>query len=166
LYQRYARRLRRLVRSNCSMDLARCLEPDDVVQSVFRRFFEQARKGLYDAPTDSDLWKVLLVIALNRLRDLGDFYHASKRDIRLTVSSGGAEALRGRALTDESSTAFLRLVVEESLALLPPLARTVCELRLAGHEVAEISSQVGRSLRTIERVLQDSRHRLLETLGD
>src|SRR5438105_4634429 len=135
LYGRYARRLRQLVESNCSADLARCLEPDDIVQSVFRRFFEQARKGFYDAPSDADLWKVLLVIALNRVRDLGDFYRAGKRDVRLTISAGGNDdTFCDRALSDESA-AFLRLVVEESMSLLPPLYRTVCELRLAGHEV-------------------------------
>ncbi len=165
LYDRYACQLRQLIESNCSAELARCIEPDDILQSVFRRFFEQARKGLYDAPTEADLWKVLLVIALNRVRDLGDFYRAGKRDVRLTVSASHDETLLGRHLPDESANAFLRLVVEESLSLLPPLYRTVCELRLAGHEVAEISDQVGRSRRTVERVLQDCRRRLLESLA-
>src|SRR5207237_7551985 len=143
---------RRLIESNCSTDLARCLDPDDILQSVFRRFFEQARKGFYDAPTEADLWKVLLVIALNRLRDLGDFYRAGKRDIRLTVSgSPDQETLLERTVTDDSATAFLQMVVAETLSLLPPLARTICELRLAGHEVAEISDQVQRSRRTVER---------------
>jgi RNA polymerase sigma-70 factor (ECF subfamily) len=165
LYGRYASRLRRLIVANCSADLTRCLEPDDILQSVFRRFFEQARKGLYDAPNDADLWKVLLVIALNRVRDLGDFYRAGKRDVRLTVSGSADDTLLRQSVTDESATALLQLVVEESLAMLPPLSRTVCELRLAGHEVEEISERVGRSRRTVERVLQDCRRRLLATLA-
>jgi RNA polymerase sigma-70 factor (ECF subfamily) len=165
LYERYARRLRQLVEANCSAELARCLEPEDILQSVFRRFFEQARKGLYDAPSESDLWKVLLVIALNRVRDLGDFYRAAKRDVRLTVSGSSDETLLGQHLRDDSTNCFLRLVVEESLALLPPLSRTICELRLEGHEVAEISDQVGRSRRTVERLLQECRRRLLESLA-
>jgi RNA polymerase sigma-70 factor (ECF subfamily) len=162
LYGRYARRLRHLIASNCSTELARCLDPDDILQSVFLRFFEQARKGFYDAPTEADLWKVLLVIALNRVRDLGDFYRAGKRDVRMTVSSSVDETQL--PFTDESTSAFLHLVVEESLTLLPPLCRTICELRLAGHEVDEISDRVGRSRRTVERLLQESRRRLLETL--
>src|SRR4051794_8236497 len=101
LYGRYARRLRQLIESNCSTDLARCIEPDDIVQSVFRRFFEHARQGFYDAPSEADLWKVLLVIALNRVRDLGDFYRAGKRDVRLTVSgSRDEETLLQRTVTD------------------------------------------------------------------
>src|SRR5580658_3450132 len=68
LYLRYAQRLRALVRSRCSPQLSRRLEPDDIVQSVFRRFFRRVLQGDYDVPPGEELWGLLLVIALNKIR--------------------------------------------------------------------------------------------------
>src|SRR5207302_10658754 len=68
LYVRYAHRLRALVKARCSSELARRLEPDDIVQSVFRRFFRRVSQGDYDVPAGEELWGLFLVIALNRIR--------------------------------------------------------------------------------------------------
>ena len=61
LYVRYAQRLRALVRARCSSQLVRRLEPDDIVQSVFRRFFRHVLQGDYDVPPGEELWGLLLV---------------------------------------------------------------------------------------------------------
>src|SRR5688500_6266680 len=84
LYRRYSDRLRALVRTNLSHGLSRRLDADDIVQSVFRRFFEAARQGRYMLPSGEELWDLLLVITLNRLRSEEQFHRAGKRDIRLT----------------------------------------------------------------------------------
>ena len=68
LYVRYAPRLRALVRARCSDRLAGRLEPDDIVQSVFRRFFRRVVQGGYEVPPGEELWGLLLVIALNKIR--------------------------------------------------------------------------------------------------
>src|SRR5438552_8878789 len=82
LYLRYAQRLRALVRSRCSSQLARRVEPDDIVQSVFRRFFRRVLQGDYDVPPGEELWGLLLVIALNKTRTEQSFHRAGKRHIR------------------------------------------------------------------------------------
>src|SRR5262245_57537841 len=84
LYDRYAERLRALTRRKSSSALACRLDPDDIVQSVFRNFFHAARTGGYDIPPGEDLWKLLLVIALNKIRARGTFHRAAKRDVRRT----------------------------------------------------------------------------------
>src|SRR5260370_31056771 len=68
LYVRYAHRLRALVKAHCSSELARRVEPEDIVQSVFRRFFRRVSQGDYDVPAGEVLWGLFLVIALNRIR--------------------------------------------------------------------------------------------------
>src|SRR5438067_13394663 len=68
LYRRYAHRLRALARAKCSAQLARRVDADDIVQSVFRTFFHAASRGCYDVPAGDDLWNLLLVIALNKIR--------------------------------------------------------------------------------------------------
>src|SRR5438067_12874851 len=62
LYRRYAHRLRALARANTSAHLARRVDAEDIVQSVFRIFFAAASQGLYDVPAGEDPWKLLLVI--------------------------------------------------------------------------------------------------------
>src|SRR5205823_9703271 len=85
LYRRYAHRLRALARANTSTQLARRVDAEDIVQSVFRIFFTAASQGLYDVPAGEDLWKLLLVIALNKIRAEGVFHQAAKRDVRATA---------------------------------------------------------------------------------
>jgi RNA polymerase sigma-70 factor (ECF subfamily) len=160
LYERYADRLRRLVAEHTGSDLQPRFDAEDVVQSVFRRFFSGARRGLYDAPDHEGLWQLFLVIALNRLRDQAAFHRSAKRDVRMTQAD---KAVEEQAAPD-TSPAFLRLVVEEALDALVPTQREIVEMRMAGHEVAEIARQTGRSLRSVERLLQQSRQQLADTL--
>jgi RNA polymerase sigma-70 factor (ECF subfamily) len=162
LYLRYAQRLRALVRSRSSSQLARRVEPDDIVQSVFRRFFRRVLQGDYDVPPGEELWGLLLVIAMNKIRTEEAFYRAAKRDVRLCAEAADPAQLPSR---QDSDTAILQLCVEDALGQLSPQQRTMVELRIQGHEVAEIARQTGRSKRTIERNLQDVRARFRELLG-
>jgi RNA polymerase sigma factor (sigma-70 family) len=158
LYVRYVHRLRALVRANCSSQLTRRVEPEDIVQSVFRRFFRRVLQGDYDVPPGEELWGLFLVIALNKIRAEEAFHRAGKRDVRLTVSSGEAERLlAAQAGEDEAAYAVLQLTVEEALERFQPAQRQMIELRIQGHEVAEIARQTGRSKRSVERALQEVR---------
>lgn len=160
LYLRYAQRLRALVRSRCSPGLAQRLEPDDIVQSVFRRFFRHVMKGEYDVPPGEELWGLLLVIALNKVRSEEAFHRAARRDLRQDVAADPTAFPSGSA-----DTAFLEASVGEALSLLPAPHRQLAELRIAGHDVAEIAASTGRSKRTVERLLQDVRTRLRSLIG-
>jgi RNA polymerase sigma-70 factor (ECF subfamily) len=162
LYLRYAQRLRALVRSRSSAQLARRVEPDDIVQSVFRRFFRRVLQGDYDVPPGEELWGLLLVIALNKIRTEEAFYRAAKRDVRLCADAGDPAQLESR---QDCDAAILQLCVEDALGQLSAQQRTMVELRIQGHEVAEIARQTGRSKRTIERNLQDVRARFRQLLG-
>ena len=168
LYARYAERLRALTRRKSSSALACRLDPDDIVQSVFRNFFHAAREGGYDIPPGEDLWKLLLVIALNKIRARGTFHRAAKRDVRRTRRIDGLDpyTLAKENPYGQSALAFLRLVAEEALAQLPPLQRRIVELRIQGYQVHEIAEQTGRSLRTVERTLQHCRQQLASFLRD
>ena len=161
LYFRYAQRLRALVRARCSNQLARRVEPDDIVQSVFRRFFSRVLKGEYDVPPGEELWGLLLVIALNKIRTEESFHRAAKRDVRLSAGSADPGLLETSATHD---SALLEVCVEDVLGQLPASYRALVELRIQGHEVAELARRTGRSKRTVERILQEVRNRLRELL--
>jgi RNA polymerase sigma-70 factor (ECF subfamily) len=161
LYLRYAERLHALVVSQSSPDLARRVDAEDIVQSVFRTFFRRAVHGQYNVPDGEDLWKLLLVIALNKVRAAGAHHRAAKRDMRQTV--GGAafdRAMESELGHDESALSILKMVIDELLEGMPAANRRMIELRIEGYEVAEITERVQRSKRTVERVLQGFRSRL------
>jgi RNA polymerase sigma-70 factor (ECF subfamily) len=164
LYQRYSGRIAALVRSNLSRGLSRRVDADDIVQSVFRRLFRAASQGQYSLPSGEELWDLLVVMTLNRLRSEETFHRADKRDLRLTVSldvglEPGPDGEPGGALYT-----FLAVAVDEAIGLLPEHYRQVVRLRMEGYEVAEIAGRTSRSKRTVERMLQEVRERLRPTL--
>ena len=167
LYLRYAERLRALAAAQSSSALAARVDPEDIVQSVFRTFFRRAAQGQYDVPEGEEIWKLLLVIALNKIRAVGAFHRAARRDVRLT--SGGEafdRAVDAEAGRDEGALAVLRLVIDEVLERLPAGHRPIVERRIEGYEVAEIARDVRRSKRTVERVLQEFRRTLDRQVHD
>jgi RNA polymerase sigma-70 factor (ECF subfamily) len=167
LHQRYAQRLRALARAQCSADLARCVEVDDLVQSVFASFFRAASQGYYDILRGEELWSLFLVIALNKIRARGAYHRAAKRDTRRTVAGAAYEhTLEQVAARDESAQSLLRLTMDDVLHQLPETQQDVIRLRLEGYEVKEIAERLGRSRRTCERLLQEARTNLAELLQE
>lgn len=162
LHARYAQRLLALARAKCGDDLAARVDAEDIVQSVFGSFFRGAAQGYYDAPTGDEIWGLLLVIGLNKIRAKGSHHRAAKRDVRRTV---GEPAVNPPG-TDEAAHTLLRMVVEEVVAGLPEGHRAAVRLRLEGFEVAEIAARTGRSQRSTERVLQEFRARMAAEYGE
>jgi RNA polymerase sigma-70 factor, ECF subfamily len=166
LYLRYARRLKSLARTRSSPELARRMDPEDIVQSVFSRFFRHVRDGDYDIPEGEELWKLFVVIALNRIRSAESYHRADKRDVGATAAERELDQVRASRGRADGGRAFLRLAVAEALEHLPARHQEAVRLRLEGYEVAEIAQRTRRSQRTIERVLQESRERLGILLHD
>ena len=161
LYLRYAERLRALAAGQRASGLAARVDPEDIVQSVFRTFFRRAAEGQYDVPEGEEIWKLLLVIGLHKIRSVGSFHRAARRDVRQTASGEAYDqALESESGQDEGALAVLRMVIDEVLDALPPGHRPIVELRIEGYEVAEIAEQLQRSRRTVERILQEFRRRL------
>jgi RNA polymerase sigma-70 factor (ECF subfamily) len=161
LHLRYAERLRALAAKKMSSGLAQRVDAEDVVQSVFRTFFRRAAQGQYQVPEGEEIWKLLLVIALNKIRDLGDFHRAARRDVRRTADGATYDqAIESESGQDDTALTILRLVIDEVLETLPPSHRPIVELRIEGYEMAEIAERTQRSKRTVERVLQEFRQSL------
>jgi RNA polymerase sigma-70 factor (ECF subfamily) len=161
LYRRYADRIRALARARLPDHVHARLDADDVVQSVFRAFFESARRGLYQVPDGESLWRLLAVVTVNKVRSLHAYHAAARRDARATVGWGGEET----ALITDPESDLMELAVRDVMEQLPEPERTVVELRLEGYEVAEIATRTGRSKRSVERSLQKAREHLAELMG-
>jgi RNA polymerase sigma-70 factor (ECF subfamily) len=159
LYNRYVNRLRAFARVKCPRDLAARFDPEDVVQSVFYRFFQRAVVGDYQVPAGEDLWKLLVVIAANRIRKLEAFHRACKRDVRHTLAGAGPDECLER-MDQGKDIPALQMCVDDVLGRIPAVHRQVVQMRIEGFEVAEIAERLGRSQRTVERVLQETRSKL------
>jgi RNA polymerase sigma-70 factor (ECF subfamily) len=119
LYQRYADRLKALAQKNTGRDLANRFDSEDVIQSVFRCFFERARNGLYDVPSGGDLWPLLLVIALQKVRSYGTYHRAGCRDVRREAGSDRQDTVKlaAQRFKIEEPQSLLNLIAEETLDL-------------------------------------------------
>ena len=85
--------------------------------------------------------------------------------MRLTASQENFDTAAGTVAGDDTADqAFLQLTIDEALDRLPGPHKHMVLLRLEGYEVGEISRKTGRSKRTVERILQESRNRLSELL--
>jgi RNA polymerase sigma-70 factor (ECF subfamily) len=164
IYVRYADKLLGVARRNTPADLRTRFDPEDIVQSVFRTFFRRAAKGAYAVPAGDDLWKLFLVISLNKIRRLGEFHRSGKRNVsRTSALTDPASQASGPAVDD--SMRILEMTIDEILADSPAHVRQMVKLRIEGNEVAEIATKTGRSKRSVERVLQNFRKSLAEQLG-
>lgn len=153
IYLRYSDRLLKLAQRNTSPCLATRFDPEDVVQSVFRSFFRRVSEGAYDVPAGEELWRLLLVLALNKVRSLAKHHLAQKRSVGSTQSASDTEA-HTFPVSDPQPRQILEMVIEERLAGLPETQRRIVEQRIQGFSVAEIATQTQRSKRTIERVIK------------
>lgn len=167
IYLRYAKRLQLLAQSQTGSELVVRFDPEDIVQSVFRTFFRRAAAGHYDIPDGDELWKLFLVIALNKIRARGEYHRAAKRDVAHTTNLDTVEPIRitGQGSPDENAYDVLRLTIDDLFDKLPEVQREIVSMRIEGYNITEISERTKRSKRTVERVLQSFRTRLSECLN-
>ncbi len=159
LYFKYAEQLHALAAARMAPELARRVDADDIVQSVFRTFFRRAALGQYEVPAGGDLWKLLLVMALNKIRSVATHHRSARRDVSRTHGDEAASVAVAEQ-DDNAAVTTLRLTIEELLCNLSETHRAIIELRIDGHEVADIARQVARSKRSVERALRDFRDQL------
>lgn len=159
LFQRYAERLVALTRARLSAKLTRRIDPEDVVQSVYRSFFAHARAGRYDVQRGGDLWRLLVAITFHKLSTQIKWNTSQKRAVQQEQALGNDDSLAGmdaQLLARQPSpleAATLADEVEQIMGLLDPVERRIFELRLQGHNIFEIAAAADTSERTVRRVL-------------
>ncbi len=166
MFSKYVTRLVALAQSRLSNRLSRRIDAEDIVQSAYRSFFHHARNGRFEFEQGGDLWSLLVVITLNKLRQKVEYHTAGKRryDKEQSVENGGAYGAH-----QDPTPAETLAVVEEIERLTEGLDDTqkqIVEMRLQGYQMDEIATEVGRSERTVRRVMEKIRLRLERQLDD
>jgi RNA polymerase sigma-70 factor (ECF subfamily) len=161
LFQLYEDRLLNLARQRISQRFGGRLDPEDVVQSVFRTFFKRTRDGKFHIEKSDDLWKLLARITVHKTFRQIAFHQAAKRNVNLEKCQGGDPqdhvlTLLDRGPTPQMANQFVDQV-EHFLKQLRPEHRQILELRMQGYKDVEIAQKVNVSDRTIRRVMEQVR---------
>jgi RNA polymerase sigma factor (sigma-70 family) len=148
-YERYMEKLMSLVDRNLAARFSSRVDPEDVVQSIFRSWFAGAKDGRIKPSSKDEVWKLLSVVALNKVRNKVKFHDRQRRAVARTDS--GSELLNSvPEPTQEDAAAFLDLV-EVAGNRLDERSRRTLELILEGKTVEEIGRELGRSTKSVAR---------------
>lgn len=159
IVERYTAALVAIARREINPQLARRVDPEDVVQSAYRSFFVRMGRGEYELGNGTELWKLLVTITLNKVRKQGKFHHAQKRNVSRDESAQGSGSvpLADLARSAEPGPEDAAMLIDEVAALLAGLRpddRPVIELRLQGYNSVEIAKETGRAERSVRRILE------------
>lgn len=166
VFERCFDRLIQIARSRLGGASRRVSDEEDVALSVFHSLFRGATAGRFEQMQDRDhLWQMLVAITQQKVVDLKRHNVRQKRgggevrgDSVFLTSNDQAPAGFDDFAVEELTPDFISQLEEEHQHLLDKLRddtlRRIALLRMEGFTDAEISSELGISLRTVERKLQ------------
>jgi RNA polymerase sigma-70 factor (ECF subfamily) len=169
VFHRFARRLVSLAGARLGARLRQKVDPEDVLQSVYRSFFQRHAEGEFAFTGWDSLWALLTVMTVRKCNRWRARFHTGKRDVTAEVS-----ALEG---TGAGLTALARDPTPEEVVLLGEMVdgllrglgerdRGVVTLALQGYTPAEIGAETGVPERTVYRILERVRQQLRIADGD
>jgi RNA polymerase sigma-70 factor (ECF subfamily) len=164
VFERFSRRLIALARTHVDARLHHRIDPEDVVQSVYKSFLLRYKDLPLDDETAGGLWSLLTLITLRKCADRVRYYRAECRDVarESAPQADAAEPWReavGREPTPEEA-AVLAETVESLLRDLTSQERPVVELSLQGYSTQEIGERLGRAERSVRRLRERVRRHL------
>jgi RNA polymerase sigma-70 factor, ECF subfamily len=164
VFHRFAHRLIALAQRRLDRFTRRKVDPEDVLQSVFRSFFVRHADGQFQLADWGSLWGILVVLTLRKCGRRIHHFRAACRNVgRETALSAGPSQDEGELLAEEptpAEAAALADLVEQLLKRASPDDRPILTLCLDGFTHAEIATQVGCTERTVRRVVARARQRL------
>jgi RNA polymerase sigma-70 factor (ECF subfamily) len=166
LVDRYTAKLLDVARHKLPERFRGRVDPEDVVQSVYRSFFARVRDGEFSFDDSHDLWRLLIVMTLHKVDNTIKFHLRDRRDVRREETVAGSETSPPRQIAPgPEDVVILCDLLEKLLEELPPPYRVMVGLRLEGHSIEEIASRVAYSRRTVLRVLGKVRSSACKRLG-
>jgi RNA polymerase sigma-70 factor (ECF subfamily) len=171
VFSRFSRRLIGLARRHLDGRLRDKLDPEDVMQSVFRSFFAAQAEKEFDLENWDNLWSLLVVITLRKCGHKIAYFCAARRDVqREQMPPAVDESIAEWEAIAQDPTPSHAMMLADAVELImnrleSPRERQILELSLQGCTPVEISARVGRTERTVQRVLARVR-KWLERMRD
>jgi RNA polymerase sigma-70 factor (ECF subfamily) len=170
IFRRYAEQLVLLARRRFNPALLRKVDPEDVVQSVYKSFFVRYGAGDFELAGWGSLWGLLVAITVrkcsNRIQYHRRVCRAAAREVPLPAADGPGHWEVVAPEPTPLEAIVLTETVEDLLRGLEPPERLIVELSLQGCTAPEIKEQTGRSERTVRRVRERVRHKLQRMQDD
>ena len=165
LFVRFAHQLIALALRHIDPGLRHKVDPEDVVQSVYKSFFVRYGAGNLDVVNWNSLWGLLTLITVRKCAERAAYHHAECRDPAREMSAPPTEegASWREPLGREPTpleVAELAETVEQLFAAMSEEDRPVLELSLQGYTTREISERLGRAERTVRLLREGVRKRL------
>jgi RNA polymerase sigma factor (sigma-70 family) len=156
--ERYTQKLLQVVRRKLPERLRGRVDPEDIVQSVYRSFFTRLRQAEFAFAESHDIWRLLIVMTLHKVNNSIKHHLRDRRDVRREAAA--SDSVLARALPREvepgpEDLAIMCDLLEQLLADLPPSYQEIVTRRLRGESLDEIAAQGGVSKRTVQRVLSN-----------
>jgi len=170
IYDRYVSRLIALAASRISPALARRVEAEDVVQSVYRSFFARTSDQRLTVGNSGQLWGLLAAITINKIRGKARFHAADKRNVAAEASintSASCYGLSPSELARDPSAEEAAMLTEQYDLAASKMSETqsqVFKMFLDGNSEDEIAKAIRRSTRTVRRELEQVRRFLTSAL--
>ena len=164
LFRRYSERVLWFLRPRLSERLGGRVEADDVAQSVFHSFFRGVEAGGFTFRQREDVWRLLVGIAVHKLRNQVRRHTAAGRDVGREAGDPVGEAVARGPTPDEA--AAVGDALEHSLRDRSPRDRDIVERFIGGDPYEVIAGAVGFSQRTVRRVCEEFVVELRRRLAD
>jgi len=165
-FERFRRRLIGLARLHLGDRIRQKVDPEDVVQSVYKSVLVRYTKAAIGAECWEELWGLLTLITIRKCSDRVRYHYAECRDLHRETRAGSGtqcdsswhEAPGREPSPDEAL--LLAETVEQLLAGLSEGDRAIVEMTLQGYSTQDISQQLGRAERSVRRIRQHVRAHL------
>jgi DNA-directed RNA polymerase specialized sigma24 family protein len=158
VFELYVDRLVAMARKRISLRLAGRIDPEDIVQSVFRTFFHRAKQGQFQFSAEDDICRILARITVHKTLRQVAHHQAGKRDASRDAGSGDeSQDLVVNLLSKEPSPDEEMQLLDQMQFFLARLAdedRKILELRMLGFSTLEISKKLDITDRKIRRRME------------
>ena len=167
LHQEFVNKLVRVASKRINERFQAKIAPEEIVQSVFASFFRRHRNQEFQFDGWNDLWALLLKITVRKCADRIGQFRTLKRDVTREIGKNANTDSDPTWLVPTSEpTAQEVLIFEETLDRLfdrlSEIQRKIVLMKLQGMSNLEISQLIGRTERTVYRMLNQIKEQLLE----
>jgi RNA polymerase sigma-70 factor (ECF subfamily) len=165
----YGDRLQGLAAKFLTSKLRRREEPEDVVQSVCRTFLRRAKAGQFELADRDSLWRLLCAITVAKVREKARYHGRQKRSFKREQPLDGSRVGAVPVETFDPTPAEAAEFADELRSLLDEMdeeEREVVLLRIEEYTYPEIAERLGRSKRTVRRILKRVQSRLQRMLEE
>ena len=160
--ERYRSRIIGLAAKRISPTLLGKVCAEDIAQESLASFFQMLDENKVRWEKEGDLWRLISGIAIKKVLRQQQHFLTDKRNSALENSNASLLAQQPDHYQDIAAVELTDLI-NQLLSNEKPLTQEVLRLRLCGLSQAEIATSVGRTTRTVRRVIELIRTRFLDS---